>query len=180
MVWFGELLRKDGLPLRGISVGSTPAMVAAESLTGVTEARPGNYIFYDRTMVLIGCCEPEDVAVTVLATVVSHQPGASHFVVDAGALSLSKDLGPAHLGLEPVFGAVKDHPELTVASVSQEHGIIRAAAPAAIEGKFKVGQRVEIIPNHSCLTEAHFDEYIVVERDTVVDRWKIERGRGSP
>jgi len=177
MVWFAELLRKDGLSVPSVSVGSTPAMTAAKSLTGVTEARPGNYIFYDRTMVLIGCCEPEDVAVAVLATVVSHQPGASHFVVDAGALSLSKDLGPTHMGLEPAFGAVKDHPELTVASVSQEHGMIRAAAPAAIEGKFKVGQQIEIIPNHSCLTEAHFDEYVVIEGGRVMDRWHIERGR---
>ena len=177
MAWFADLLRKDGLPLRGVSVGSTPAMAAVKDLTGVTEARPGNYIFYDRTMVLIGCCEPDDVAVSVLATVVSHQPAASHFVVDAGALSLSKDLGPTHLGVEPAFGEVKGHPELTVASVSQEHGLIRASAPAAIEGKFKVGEQIEIIPNHSCLTEAHFDEYVVVEQDRVVDRWKIERGR---
>lgn len=177
MAWFAELLRKDGLPVRGVSVGSTPAMAAVKDLTGVTEARPGNYIFYDRTMVLIGCCEPQDVAVSVLATVVSHQPGAAHFVVDAGALSLSKDLGPTHLGLEPTFGEVKGHPELTVASVSQEHGMIRAAAPAAIEGKFKVGQRIEIIPNHSCLTEAHFDEYVVIEGGRVMDRWRIERGR---
>jgi len=177
MVWFAELLRKDGLPVPCVSVGSTPAMAAVKDLTGVTEARPGNYIFYDRTMVLIGSCEPQDVAVAVLATVVSHQPGASHFVVDAGALSLSKDLGPTHMGLEPAFGAVKDHPELTVASVSQEHGVIRAAAPAAIEGKFKVGQQIEIIPNHSCLTEAHFDEYLVIEGGRVMDRWHIERGR---
>src|SRR3989442_10763639 len=126
MVWFADLLRKDGLPVRGVSVGSTPAMAAVKDLTGVTEARPGNYIFYDRTMVLIGCCEPSDVAVSVLATVVSHQPGASHFVVDAGAVSLSKEPGPTHLGLGPAFGEVKDHPELTVASVSQEHGLIRA------------------------------------------------------
>ena len=177
MTWFADLLRKDGLPVRGVSVGSTPAMAAVKSLTGVTEARPGNYIFYDRTMVLIGCCGPQDVAVSVLATVVSHLPGAAHFVVDAGALSLSKDLGPAHLGLETAFGEVKGHPELTVASVSQEHGLIRAAAPAAIEGKFKVGQQVEIIPNHSCLTEAHFDEYVVIEGGRVMDRWHIERGR---
>ena len=177
MSWFADLLRKDGLPVRGVSVGSTPAIVAAKDLTGVTEARLGNYIFYDRTMVLIGCCEPRDVAVSVLATVVSHQPGASHFVIDAGALSLSKDLGPTHVGLEPAFGEVKGHPELTVASVSQEHGVIRAAAPAAIEGKFKVGQQIEIIPNHACLTEAHFDEYVVIEGGRVMDRWHIERGR---
>ncbi|HLZ46426.1 MAG TPA: alanine racemase [Gemmatimonadales bacterium] len=177
MAWFAELLRKDGIAVRGVSVGSTPAMMAVKDLTGVTEARPGNYIFYDRTMVLIGCCKPEAVAVSVLATVVSHQPGASHFVVDAGALSLSKDLGPSHLGLQTAFGEVKDHPELTVASVSQEHGLIRAAAPAAIEGKFKVGQQIEIVPNHSCLTEAHFDEYVVVQGGRVMDRWHIERGR---
>jgi len=177
MVWFAELLRKDGLPVRGVSVGSTPAMVAAKDLTGVTEARPGNYIFYDRTMVLIGACEPRDVAVTVLATVVSHQPGASHFVVDAGALSLSKDLGPGHLGLESAYGEVKGHPELSIGWVSQEHGLIRAAAPAAIEGKFKVGQQIEIVPNHSCLTEAHFDEYVIVQGDRIMDRWHIERGR---
>jgi len=177
MVWFADLLRKDGLPVRGISVGSTPAMAAAEDLTGVTEARPGNYIFYDRTMVLIGCCAPTDVGVTVLASVVSHQPGASHFVVDAGALSLSKDLGPTHLDVPPAMGEVRGHPYLTVASVSQEHGIIRAAAPAAIEGKFKVGDQLEIVPNHSCLTMAHFDEYAVVNGGEVTDRWKIERGR---
>jgi D-serine deaminase-like pyridoxal phosphate-dependent protein len=177
MVWFADLLRKDGLPVRGISVGSTPAMAAVKDLTGVTEARPGNYIFYDRTMVLIGCCEPKDVAVTVLASVVSHQPGASHFVVDAGALSLSKDLGPTHLDLPPALGEVRDQPHLTIASVSQEHGIIRATTPAAIEGKFKVGEQLEIIPNHSCLTMAHFDEYTVVERSEVTGRWKIERGR---
>jgi D-serine deaminase-like pyridoxal phosphate-dependent protein len=177
MVWFADLLRKDGLPLRGISVGSTPAMAAVENLAGVTEARPGNYIFYDRTMVLIGCCAPQDVGVTVLASVVSHQPGAAHFVVDAGALSLSKDPGPTHLDLPPAMGEVRGHPHLTVASVSQEHGIIRAASPAAIEGKFKVGEQVEIVPNHSCLTMAHFDEFTVVEGGAVSDRWKIERGR---
>lgn len=177
MVWFADLLRKDGLPVRGVSVGSTPAMAAVENLAGVTEARPGNYIFYDRTMVLIGSCAPEHVGVTVLASIVSHQPGAAHFVVDAGALSLSKDVGPTHLDLPPAMGEVRGYPHLTVASVSQEHGIIRAAAPAAIEGKFKVGEQVEIVPNHSCLTVAHFDEYVVLQGGREIGRWKIERGR---
>ncbi len=151
-------------------------MAAAETLTGVTEARPGNYVFYDRTMVLIGCCEPEDVGVTVLATVVSHQPGASQFIVDAGALELSKDSGPAHVGPQ-AMGAVRDHPELTVATLSQEHGLIRAESPQALAGRFAVGERLEIVPNHSCLTVAHFDAYHVVRDGRVVDRWKVERGR---
>lgn len=177
MVWFADLLRRDGVPVREISVGSTPAMAAVRDLTGVTEARPGNYVFYDQTMVLIGCCGAADVGVTVLASVVSHQPGAGHLIVDAGALSLSKDPGPQHVDPAPGMGAVRGHPELVVATLSQEHGLVRAQSPAAIERKLAVGERIEIVPNHSCLTVAHFDEYHVVQGDRVVDRWKIDRGR---
>jgi D-serine deaminase-like pyridoxal phosphate-dependent protein len=177
MVWFADLLRRDGIPVRAISVGSTPAMAAAHDLSGVSEARPGNYVFYDQTMVLIGCCAPADVGVTVLASIVSHQPGASHFIVDAGALALSKDAGPQHVDVPPGMGAVRGHPELVVATLSQEHGLVRAQTPAALERKLVVGERIEIVPNHSCLTVAHFDEYNVIQEDRVVDRWKIERAR---
>ncbi len=176
MVRCAQRLRVAGLVVRGISVGSTPAMVAAEDLTGVTEARPGNYIFYDRTMVLIGACEPDDVGVTVLASVVSHQPGGDDFGIDAGALALSKDTGPAHLRLAPAFGAVRGHPALTVASLSQEHGVVRGPADALAE-QFPVGARIEIVPNHSCLTVAHFDEYHVMRDGRIIDRWRIARGR---
>src|SRR2546430_2295232 len=95
---------------------------------------------------------------------------------DAGALALSKDAGPGHVG-PPAMGAVKGHPELSVATLSQEHGLIRAESRATIEGRFQVGERIEIIPNHSCLTVAHFDEYCVVEDGRVADRWRIARGR---
>jgi D-serine deaminase-like pyridoxal phosphate-dependent protein len=186
MAEFAEQLRTAGIAVREVSVGSTPAMAAAAKLTGVTEARPGNYVFYDRTMVLIGCCEPADVGVTVLATVVSHQPGASHFVVDAGALALSKDPGPAHVGPQ-AMGAVRGAPELTVATLSQEHGLIRATSHAVLDGRFPVGAKLEIVPNHSCLTVAQFDAYHVIqgsadpaagsEGGRVVDRWTVERGR---
>jgi D-serine deaminase-like pyridoxal phosphate-dependent protein len=176
MVWFAELLRAEGIPVRDVSVGSTPAMRAARNLAGVTEARPGNYVFFDRTMALIGCCDEREIGVTVLATVVSHQPGAAHFVVDAGALALSKDPGPGHVG-PAAMGAVRHEPRLVVASLSQEHGIIRAADPGAIDGRFAVGERIEIVPNHSCLTAAHFDHYHVVQDGAVVDRWPIARTR---
>ncbi len=68
MVGFAERLRDAGVPVQEVSVGSTPAMAAVQDLAGVTEARPGNYVFYDRTMVLIGCCETADVGVTVTGT----------------------------------------------------------------------------------------------------------------
>lgn len=176
MVGLAERLRAQGIAVREVSVGSTPAMTAVENLPGVTEVRPGNYVFYDRTMVLIGCCGPADVGVTVLATVVSHQPGAAHFIVDAGALELSKDTGPSHVA-PPAMGAVRDHPELTVATLSQEHGLIRAQSPEVLDGRFRVGDQLEIIPNHSCLTVALFDAYHLVRAGGVVGRWKIERGR---
>lgn len=184
MVDFAGRLREEGIPVREISVGSTPAMAAVRGLDGVTEARPGNYVFYDRTMLLIGCCNPEDVGVTVLASVVSHQPGAAHFIVNAGALELSKDPGPAHVS-PAAMGAVRGCPELTVATLSQEHGLVRAESPAALEGRFEVGTQIEIVPNHSCLTVPNFDEYHVMrgtgggdgQGGREVDRWRVERGR---
>ncbi|HEX9488082.1 MAG TPA: alanine racemase [Gemmatimonadales bacterium] len=180
MVGFAERVREAGIPLREVSVGSTPAMAAVQDLAGVTEARPGNYVFYDRTMVLIGCCQPADVGVTVLATVVSHQPGAAHFIVNAGALELSKDPGPGHVAPQ-AMGAVRGAPQLTVATLSQEHGLISAESPAALDDRFAVGTQVEIIPNHSCLTVPLFDEYHVIRGagngGREVDRWKVERGR---
>jgi threo-3-hydroxy-D-aspartate ammonia-lyase len=156
------------------SVGSTPAMSAVTSLAGVQEARPGNYAFYDAMQVGLGACAPTDCAVTVLTTVVSSQPGASHCVVDAGALALSKDLAPqlADTG----FGTVYDDYEAgtllqgaRLRGLSQEHGVLSPALP--------VGARLRVLPNHACLTVACFDEYQVLRGDVVVDRWKIWRGR---
>lgn len=177
MVAFAGRLRGAGIAVPAVSVGSTPAMMALERADGVTEIRPGNYVFFDRTMVELGVCAPGDVGVTVLATVVSHQPGAARFIVDAGALALSKDAGPAHLGLAPAMGAVRGHPEVTLASLSQEHGVVEAPSPDVIEGKFRVGETVEIVPNHSCLTVAQFDRYHVMRDGHELESWKIERGR---
>jgi D-serine deaminase-like pyridoxal phosphate-dependent protein len=75
------------------------------------------------------------------------------------------------------MGAVRDHPELVVASLSQEHGVIRADSPATLADRFPVGATLEILPNHSCLTVAQFDEYLVVNDGAAVDRWPIARGR---
>jgi D-serine deaminase-like pyridoxal phosphate-dependent protein len=179
MTALADRLRGLGMPVPAVSVGSTPAMMALERGDGLTEGRPGNYVFFDRTMVELGVCEPRDVGVTVLASVVSHQPGSNQLIVDAGALALSKDVGPTHLGLSPAMGVIQGHPELTIVSLSQEHGVVHAQTPAAIDGRFKVGETVEIVPNHSCLTVAHFDRYHVMEGGREIASWKIERGRKS-
>jgi D-serine deaminase-like pyridoxal phosphate-dependent protein len=179
-----ERLRADGVPVPAVSVGSTPTMSAVEDLAGVDEARPGNYVFYDWMQAAVGVCRPDDVAVSVLTTVVSHQEGAAHCIVDAGALAMSKDPGPGpadlRRGLGPLFAGLRGgalDPEVNLLAVSQEHGFMGGATPAAIAGRLRVGERVRVMPNHSCLTAAMFDEYVVVRGEDVVDRWPIRRGR---
>jgi D-serine deaminase-like pyridoxal phosphate-dependent protein len=175
MAAFAEALEKDGIAVPQVSVGSTPAMTYAPSLEGVTEARPGNYALFDYTQTVLGSCTVGDCAATVLASVVSSQPGASHCVIDAGALALSKDTGPASPNGGSMGRVFEDyatatlHSDLHLTGVSQEHGKLNRALP--------VGRRLRILPNHSCLTVAHFDEMHVVRGRDVVDRWKVWRGR---
>ncbi len=184
MVGLAERLRASGLAVPGVSVGSTPGMAAAERLDGVTEVRPGNYTFYDFTQVTIGSCTAADCALSILATVISCQPGADHAVIDAGALALSKDPGPDWLD-PPTLGELldlqeggtsRDHQEggtlrndVRVVSLSQEHGVLSAPLP--------LGSRVRILPNHACLAAACFDSLHVVRGDRVLARWRIWRGR---
>ena len=183
MADFAGCLRADGIVVPAVSIGSTPSMAAMETLQGVDEVRPGNYVFNDFMQVASGVCRAEDVAVSVLATVVSHQPGLPHCIVDAGALALSKDQGPPperRRGLGPVYrgligGALE--PRVNLSHVSQEHGFVEGPDAADIAGRFRVGERLRVLPNHSCLTAAMFDEYWVVDGERVLDRWKIWRGR---
>jgi D-serine deaminase-like pyridoxal phosphate-dependent protein len=183
VVGFARELERAGIPVEAISVGSTPTMSAVDQLEGVHEIRPGNYVFYDRTQVLLGSCEVKDCAVSVLATVVSKQPGRKQAVVDAGALALSHDPGPVHLDKAECKGAVftgEDplaiHPHLRITSLSQEHGILEGDSPGDL-AELEVGSKVRILPNHSCLTVALFDEYQVVVGEQVVDQWSIKRSR---
>ncbi|HEX9581357.1 MAG TPA: alanine racemase [Gemmatimonadales bacterium] len=175
MTRFAEKLRQRDIAVPAVSVGSTPAVRATTTLDGVDEIRPGNYVFYDSTQCALGSCTPRECALTVLATVVSAQPAGKHSIIDAGALALSKDPGPelaAHPGMGRIYTEYETgrlDSERQVTSVSQEHGVVNAWLP--------VGTRLRVLPNHSCLTAAQFDEYHVVRGNEVVDHWKIWRGR---
>jgi D-serine deaminase-like pyridoxal phosphate-dependent protein len=173
MVDLATRLRASGTEVRKISVGSTPAMTRVRSLDGVTEARPGNYALFDYTQHVLGSCSIDQCAATVLSSVVSSQ--SDHSVIDAGALALSKDMGPEDAEV-PSMGRIflnpsnsELDPHLRVVSVSQEHGIVNRSLP--------VGTKLRVLPNHACLTVACFDEYFVVRGTEAVDRWKIWRGR---
>jgi D-serine deaminase-like pyridoxal phosphate-dependent protein len=170
----------DDLVTRGfdrpeLSVGSTPSMSACASLAGVTEARPGNYALHDYTQVLLGVCGIEDCAATVLASVVSSSPSRGTSVVDAGALAMSLDPGPMHLGRRSYGECLEDgapgrlRRNARLTSLSQEHGVLSAYLP--------VGARVRLLPNHSCPTVACFEAFSVVRGDRVLDSWAIRRSR---
>ena len=173
MARLAERLRSEGLDARGISVGSTPGMTIVDHLQGVTEARPGNYAYFDATQVALRACEAGDCALTVWSSVVSS--ASDHAVVDAGALALSKDVGRGDDG-RPSMGRIYDdyaagklREDVRLAGVSQEHGVVDAA--------MSVGAGVRILPNHSCLTNACFDRVHAVRGEVVVDVWRVRRER---
>ncbi len=172
MVEVGRALRAAGIEPGFLSLGSTPGMSRVETLEGIDEARPGNYALYDYMQTRLGSCGVRDCAVTVLATVVSARAGSDEAIADCGALALSKDMGPddpSHYGRlfrDPGGGELGD---CRVTSVSQEHG--------RLSGRYAVGEKVRVLPNHACLTVAHFDHFEVVRGRCVVDRWKIRRTR---
>jgi len=178
-VAFASRLRDEGIPVEEVSVGSTPTMRVVEDLSGVTEIRPGNYVFFDAFQAAIGSCGVDEIAFSVLATVVGAYTEQGKVIVNAGALALSKDAGPTHVDPDCGFGLVVSqdgatvHRDLRVTSLSQEHGQIRGAGAT---DHFRVGDRLRILPNHSCLAAAQFDRYHVTSGTEVTETWTPTRG----
>ena len=165
-------LRAAGLPCETVSVGSTPTVVRARSLAGVTEIRPGVYTFFDLQQAALGVCAEVDIAVSVLATVIGHNRRSQRILIDAGALALSKDVSAsefrAHVGyglVRPVRGGSLTMENLFVAEVHQEHGLIAAADGTLPWDSLPLGTRVRVLPNHVCLTVAPYDRYHVDHGD---------------
>ena len=179
MVELAERLRSDGIDVPCVSIGSTPTMTHVDHLDGVDEIRPGNYIFFDGYQATLGSCSFDDTALTVLTAVIHKDVSRRKLVVDAGAIALSKDRGPTHLDPGCGYGHVLDldgnETGMRVTGMSQEHGEINAGDSGAFE-RTRVGDRLRILANHSCLTAAQHSFYNVVENGHVVDRWTIHRG----
>lgn len=148
-----ELLRGEGLAVGEVSLGSTPTVAAAVTQPGVTECRPGTYVYNDLSQVTLGTCAWEDCALTVLATVVSV-PAPDRAVVDAGSKTLSSDpLRPHAEGHGLVVGR-----RSRIARLSEEHGVLAVAAGES----FRVGERVRILPNHACVVSNLHDRLVSV------------------
>jgi D-serine deaminase-like pyridoxal phosphate-dependent protein len=172
-------LINDGIEVPTVSIGSTPTITAVDHLDGVTEARPGNYIFFDSFQASLGSCDFADCALTVLAAVVHRSFEKRQIIVDAGAIALSKDRGAVDFNANCGYGTVLDLGgnmlSLHVDGLSQEHGKIFVQDDALLE-KLEVGTRLRILANHSCLTAAQFNHYNVLENDQIVDRWQRING----
>ena len=162
-----------------VSIGSTPTTTQVDHLDGIDEVRPGNYIFFDAFQATLGSCGFEDCALSVLAAVVHRDRVRRRVVLDAGAVALSKDRGAADLDPSCGFGRVLDlggnDLGLRVESLSQEHGAVSVPDEKTFAA-LRVGARVRVLANHSCLTAAQHSHYHVLEGERIVDRWEIRRG----
>jgi D-serine deaminase-like pyridoxal phosphate-dependent protein len=163
------ILRGAGLPCPVVSVGSTPTARFARDLTGVTEVRAGVFMFGDLFQAGVGAVAPEDIALSVLATVIGHQRAKGWIVTDAGWMALSRDRGTARQTVDQGYGVVCDlegtpYPDLIVADANQEHGIValRRGSGAALPD-LPIGARLRILPNHACATGAQHDRYHVLD-----------------
>ncbi|HEY3121094.1 MAG TPA: alanine racemase [Vicinamibacteria bacterium] len=154
----GRALREAGLPIEDVSVGSTPTAPHAMAEAGVTECRPGNYVYHDASQVSLGTCAIEDCAMTVLATVVSV-PAPDRAVLDAGSKTLSSDpLRPRPGGYGWILGR-----RSRLDRLSEEHGVVKVEPGET----FRVGERVRVLPNHACVVSNLHDMLIGVRREEV-------------
>ncbi|MDP8914699.1 MAG: hypothetical protein M3N39_14135, partial [Pseudomonadota bacterium] len=160
------------------SAGSTPTAVHMHSGEGLTEIRAGVYMAGDLFQVGIGSQDVEDIAASVVATVISHKPERNQIVVDAGGLALSKDRSTAALPERDMgYGLVVDlegrpaFGRLIVGGVHQEHGEIQGAEPLPFD-RLPIGSRVRILPNHACMTTAAHDRYLITEGAKIRAEWE--------
>lgn len=165
-----ERIRALGIECPAVSVGSTPTALYASSLDGVTEIRPGVYMFGDMFQAQINSCAVSDLVVSVITEVNSHRASLNHLLVDAGALALSKDRSTENVPNDVGFGMVANadgqvfDPNLHVSRVYQEHGLVKLVEGVSLDD-LPIGSRLRIYPNHVCMTAAMYDKYYVIDSE---------------
>ena len=164
-----QQLREAGFDIRIVSIGSTPTLMACRDATGVTEIRSGVGSVGDLFMANLGVCRLDDIALSVLVSVIGRQSTKGWLITDGGWMAMSRDRGTAKQKTDWGYGAVCDEegrllPEYWVRDASQEHGIIARRDGGAIDPtEFPLGRKLRILPNHACPTGAAFDRYALVD-----------------
>ena len=170
-------LSEIGLEQLVLSSGSTPTATFGTDFSGIDEIRPGVYLAGDLFQAQLGTVALEDIAVSVLASVIAHDPGRNKLMIDAGGLALSKDRSTAQAPVDQGYGLVvrEDGSRIPgdpiVGGVHQEHGEVTSTAPLPFDA-LPVGSAVRVLPNHVCMTAAAYDRYHIVHGDNrIVDEW---------
>lgn len=179
-----DLLRAAGYATPVVSVGSTPTAHFAKDLAGVTEVRAGVFTFFDLVMHGIGVCEVDDIAVSVLATVIGHRLEKGWILTDGGWMAMSRDRGTQKHPVDQGYGLVCDidgnpFADVIVEDTSQEHGIIKVRPGSdGVPPDLPIGARVRILPNHACATCAQHEAYNVVagQGRHIIAHWPRMRG----
>lgn len=170
-------LHEAGFPCPVVSVGSTPTAFFGEDFSGITEVRAGVHVFQDLVMAGLGVCRPEDLALSVLTTVIGRQSDGKALVIDAGWMALSRDTGLPWRREEFGYGLVCDEaghilPGLRVTETNQEHGIVSGPHCPALPA----GSRLRILPIHACATASCFDAYTLLRDGRIAGH--LQRCRG--
>jgi D-serine deaminase-like pyridoxal phosphate-dependent protein len=164
-----ETKEQAALPIElEISVGSTPTVRISGQVPGVTEIRPGNYVFCDATQVRLGAATLERCALRVLARVVSR-PTPERLVIDAGAKTLALDRGAHGSDALLGYGVIVGHPHAVIERLSEEHGVVRVPKDCSL----RASDVVEIVPNHSCPVVNLTDELLVLDESGFVGMWSV-------
>jgi D-serine deaminase-like pyridoxal phosphate-dependent protein len=180
-----QRLRDAGIACPAVSVGSTPTALAATHLEGVTEVRAGVYVLFDLVMHNVGVCALDDIALSVLATVIGHQADKGWAILDAGWMAMSRDRGTSKQSHDFGYGQPcllngTLLPDYLVSGANQEHGILSPMQADAhaddITQRFPIGMKLRILPNHACATGAQFPEYHAVAPDGGSVEWRRFHG----
>jgi D-serine deaminase-like pyridoxal phosphate-dependent protein len=158
-------LADRGIEVKVRSVGSTPTSHAMRSADGITEIRPGNYVFYDATQIALGVVPLKRCALSVLATVTSR-PAPDRLILDSGSKAVAAERLTT---LTPGLGLIEDHPGLRVDRLYEEQAIVRSDGPCGIA----TGERLRVVPNHACAAANLHSQMLVVEDGAVVDVWPV-------
>ena len=177
VVTAAESLRSVGYACPVVSAGSTPTLMSAVSFDGLSEFRAGVCVFFDLFQAGVGVCRVDEIALSVLTTVIGHQPEKGWIITDAGWMAMSRDRGTATQSVDQGYGVVcaldgVPLPDLIVIGANQEHGILapRPGSGAPVP-ELPLGTRLRVLPNHACATGAQYDRYHVLRDDAVVAEW---------
>ncbi len=154
---------------RTVSVGSTPTLPHCAAVPGVTEVRPGNYVFHDAIQLALGVAAIDNCALNVLTTVLAAYP--DRFVIDGGSKTFALDRGAHGLERAPGHGRIIGHPDWVVARLSEEHGVVTVPPGSAVP---PIGTRLRVIPNHACAVVNLHSQLHVVRGGDLIDTWPVK------